>query len=236
MVKYTIKEGEIYGLWTTLSKVDGLKTEKWMCRCSCGTVKDVFKSHLYSLASSSCGCVGRAKMSDRNFSHGLSGTKEHNTWLSIKTRCTNKNHKDFKDYGGKGIVVADYWKESFLTFLSDMGNAPTDGQLWSIGRLDNSVGYCKENCRWETADLQSRNKTMLCTNTSGTTGVIERLRNGRISFSTKWVDLGGVSHCREFSALKWGYDNARRLAESARKAAIASLNEQGAQYSENHGL
>lgn len=236
VTKHFIKVGEQYDLWTVLHKIEGSKLEKWMCRCKCGTEKAVIKSHLYNHESKSCGCVGRAKMTERNTSHGLAHTKEYGTWQSIKKRCYNKNCKDYKDYGEVGIKVSDEWLASFEGFLADMGQSPKDGQKWSIGRLDNSLGYCKENCRWEIDEQQARNKTMLCTNTSGKTGVTERFRDGRTSFVATWRDLNGKKQAREISAMKWGYDNARRMAEKYRDEAIAKLNAQGAGYSEKHGL
>jgi len=233
---HTISEGESYGLWTTLYPVSGFTVEKWMCRCQCGTEKLVIKSHLYNRESNSCGCVGRAKITERNLSHGMSRTKEHNTWMSIKSRCYNKNSQDYKDYGEAGITVSDDWLLSFENFLADMGHSPKDEQRWSIGRFDNSVGYCKENCRWEVDSQQARNHTMLRNNTSGKNGVSIRVRDGRTSFVAQWRDLDGKKHSKEFSAMKWGYDNARNMAYKCRDDAIADLNSKGAGYSDKHGL
>lgn len=232
---HTIQEGASYGLWTTMYSVQGV-IERWMCRCECGNEGLVRKSHLYNRESNSCGCVGRAKIKERNTTHGMSGTKEYSTWTSIKNRCYNVEGQDYKDYGGAGITVSDEWINSFENFLSDMGLSPVDNKKWSIGRLDNSIGYCKENCRWETDEQQARNHTILSNNTSGKTGVSKRVRKGRISFVAAWMGLEGKKHTREFSAGKYGEQGARNLAESARDKAINDLNKLGAGYSDKHGL
>ena len=71
-------------------------------------------------------------------------SKEYRTWNSMLQRCLNPNSKAYKAYGGAGIAVCERWKD-FKNFLEDMGFAE-DGE--SIDRIDSSLGYFKENCKW----------------------------------------------------------------------------------------
>ena len=71
-------------------------------------------------------------------------------------RCHNPNDKDYPNYGGRGITVSKEWRESFSTFLADIGN-PADRTL-TIDRIDNAKGYSKDNCRWASVAQQSNNK------------------------------------------------------------------------------
>ena len=73
-------------------------------------------------------------------------------------RCTNPDAKSYELYGGRGIGVCPRWTgdNGFAKFLADMGNRP--GKQYSIDRLDPSLGYSKENCRWATAVEQVRNR------------------------------------------------------------------------------
>jgi hypothetical protein len=86
--------------------------------------------------------------------HNLSRTKIYNTWISMKDRCFNKNNRNYKNYGGRGITVCDEWRKSFLTFYNDMGKRPSEK---SLDRIDNNGNYCKNNCRWATPKEQNRN-------------------------------------------------------------------------------
>jgi hypothetical protein len=40
-------------------------------------------------------------------------------------------------------------KEGFYAFVKEVGPKPSDGQKWSIGRIDHEKGYEEGNVRWE---------------------------------------------------------------------------------------
>lgn len=71
-------------------------------------------------------------------------------------RCYNEKNQHYSRYGGRGILICDEWKESFEAFYADMGSRPSDEH--SIDREDNGKGYSKDNCRWTTQDVQTRNR------------------------------------------------------------------------------
>src|SRR5690606_24654040 len=62
----------------------------------------------------------------------------------------------YKNYGGRGITVCEQWQEKFENFWTDMGPSYKAGL--TIERLNNSLGYCKENCGWRTATHQANNR------------------------------------------------------------------------------
>ena len=81
---------------------------------------------------------------------------EYNVWASIIQRCENSNHKFYDRYGGRGITICADWRNSFPTFLNDMGLRPSSKH--TIGRIDNNKGYEPSNCRWELMKEQAMNK------------------------------------------------------------------------------
>ncbi len=86
--------------------------------------------------------------------HGMSGTREYKCWTALKGRCRNENHCQYNDYGGRGIKISDEWMH-FENFYKDMGNCP---EGFEIDRIDNNLGYSKENCRWTTKKINARNR------------------------------------------------------------------------------
>lgn len=124
----------------------------WNCVCQCGSVVVCRVDHLQGGDSQSCGCR-RLELQSK---HGLSGIAEHKVWKSMRQRCSNKNNKDYLAYGARGITVCKEWETSFEVFYRDMGPRPSANH--SIDRIDNSKGYCPDNCRWVTHDDQCNNR------------------------------------------------------------------------------
>jgi hypothetical protein len=85
--------------------------------------------------------------------HGWTGRKEYRAWKGMIYRCTNPGGNRWHRYGGRGIAACERWRESFESFLQDLGPCPSDGH--SLGRLDHDQGYSPENCRWQTPEEQA---------------------------------------------------------------------------------
>lgn len=75
-------------------------------------------------------------------------------WYEMHKRCENPAHRQYKDYGGRGISVCKEWS-IFDTFRSDMGPRPPGS---SLERSDNDRGYEPINCRWATRKEQNSNR------------------------------------------------------------------------------
>lgn len=77
------------------------------------------------------------------------------TWQGMLWRCYKPQHKGYKDYGGRGIVVCDEWREDFWTFVADVGDKP---EGYSLNRIDNDGPYSKDNCEWAPREVQDNTK------------------------------------------------------------------------------
>lgn len=124
----------------------------WLCRCACGNETKTFTAALTTGEKKSCGCLRR-----KHGEGGGSPSKEYSTWISIKQRCYNPRCAAYKVYGAKGVTVCAPWRKSFVSFLSDIGRAPS--QKHSIDRINPNLGYAPGNCRWATSKEQGENRS-----------------------------------------------------------------------------
>lgn len=100
-------------------------------------------------------CTARIRMTRMATKHGMYGTPTYVSWLKMKDRCLNPNHKHYPIYGGRGITIDPKWM-AFEGFFDDMGSMPQEG--YSIDRIDNDKGYTKSNCRWLPRNEQQKNR------------------------------------------------------------------------------
>lgn len=147
--------------WTVIEQAG----KYWLCRCVCGIVKPVVAYDIKKGKSKGCGCKRIASMASaaklKNTKHGLSDQTEQRIWSDMKRRCYDPSRKDYHRYGGRGISVCDRWvsgdgeNSGFSCFLEDMGRRPSSDH--TLDRINNSIGYSKENCRWATREQQNYN-------------------------------------------------------------------------------
>lgn len=201
--------------WTVLGL--GTKPHFLLCRCECGTEREVNEYNIRYNFSRSCGCM----RGDSLRQHGLSGSPEHVTWHGMIARCTNKDHSGYEFYGAKGIKVCSRWLVSFEAFYVDM--APKPSPKHSLDRIDNDGGYwcgkpdCDEcgplkrepNCKWSTAAAQRRNRK----------DNLNITYNGRTMCATDWAKEYGIgpSLFRYRIHAGWSFEEAVSKPDKGRK-------------------
>lgn len=95
----------------------------------------------------------------RGLAHGLYRSPEYKTWSNMRSRCYNIIDRKYKYYGGRGVVVCEEWRNSFVYFFLEMGPRPS--KRYSINRIDNKPLYSGKTCEWalKSAQIKDRSKT-----------------------------------------------------------------------------
>lgn len=119
----------------------------WKCECACGTIAIVQTRYLLGGNTASCGCFRKK--------HGQSDSAEYRVWRHMIGRCHNPSDHSYGNYGGRGIIVCEEWRNSFRIFLRDVGARPSPKH--SLDRINNDGPYAPNNVRWATKSEQLNN-------------------------------------------------------------------------------
>lgn len=146
--------------------------------------------------------------------HGMYGTRFYNTWRSMKNRCDGTGSKEANaKYNKRGIRYNRAWS-NFSAFYNDMFSSYRDGL--QLDRINNDLGYSKENCRWATSKENNNNRR---------NNVIIEYLGKRLTLS-QWADelkipvtALRIRYFRYYSKGKYGIDKLFRngKAEKGRK-------------------
>lgn len=178
----------------------GKATSQWLCKCDCGNKLIVSRGHLKNSHTQSCGCLQKQRISEIKKTHGMDGTRLHNIWRSMISRCCTKSSGSYNNYGARGIKVCSEWISNFCNF-----------QIWAVKngynddlyleRIDNNGDYCPENCCWISYKAQQRNKRtnhfMTC--------------DGETKTMIEWSEITGINYgtlSNRVNALKWSDEKA----------------------------
>lgn len=84
--------------------------------------------------------------------------KRRGRWQNMMDRCYKPGRRQFKNYGGRGIVVCNEWHHmaAFLDYLDAVLGPCPPGH--SLDRIDNNGNYEPGNVRWADTSTQLSNR------------------------------------------------------------------------------
>ena len=126
-------------------------------KCHCGKK---FKARFNSVNTgntTSCGCNHKKWMKDYFVKHGKRKHPLYMTWHNMVQRCYKEDLPRYKDWGGRGIIVCDNWKNDFEVFYNwAIDNGWEQGL--QIDRTNNDGNYEPSNCRFVTPKENCQNR------------------------------------------------------------------------------
>jgi hypothetical protein len=138
----------------SLTVIEHVAGTKWRCLCDCGKEVERASLDIRTGKVKSCGCRKAEAIAKAQRTHGMTNTATYRSWISMRRRCYDKTHPQYKYYGGAGVKVCERWRDDFAAFLEDMGERP---QGKTLDRKDRVGDYEPTNCRWATQKEQMNN-------------------------------------------------------------------------------
>lgn len=102
---------------TLIKRISGGRIPIGLYLCICGNQKEIRMSSVNAGITKSCGCLqAENRHKTRFITHGLSKHPIYRVWNAMKDRCYREKCDDYLDYGGRGVIVCDEWKDDFKAF------------------------------------------------------------------------------------------------------------------------
>lgn len=212
MGKFVDLTGQRFGRLTVIERV-GTKYGQaaWLCQCGCGNCSVVVTGVLRSGRQRSCGCYRSETTTKCRTKHGGKHERLYKIWKNIKTRCTNPNIDQWRDYGGRGIKMCEEWATNYDAFrawaLQNGYDESAKRGDCTIDRIDVNGNYEPSNCRWVNMKVQNNNQRS----------------NKHITFCdethtlAEWSALKGIKQSTLLIRLKHGWPVERALTEPVKQ-------------------
>lgn len=125
--------------------------------CGCGNKQQSTIGNFIRKPHKVCNLCAAANVAKTKEKYAMKDRNLYQLWKAMNWRChPDKGHEA---YLRKNIKVHWEWSEDnpegFNNFLRDMHPRPKG---LTLDRIDNSKGYCKENCRWLDIKGQQNNR------------------------------------------------------------------------------
>lgn len=195
-VNYSDLVGQRFGRLTVIRYLDEsertAKGYNWWCRCDCGNEIKANATKLKTGLQQSCGCLKeemKPRLGEMSRKYQNSNKRLYSVYRGMISRCYDTKHREYKNYGGRGITICDEWSgelgyDAFAQWALSSGyNDKAEYGECTIDRIDVDKGYEPGNCRWITNKEQQNNRR-------------DNVRieyNGESRTITEWAEMLGVS-------------------------------------------
>ena len=136
----------------------------WICKCDCGKTTITAASKLKNGEMKSCGCLRAERIGNLNRKYKYTNKRLYGVYKSMMARCYDTRHREYNNYGGRGIAVCDDWLgengyDVFAewAFLNGYDPNAKHGEC-TIERKNVDDIYCPDNCCWITNQQQQNNR------------------------------------------------------------------------------
>jgi hypothetical protein len=168
----------------------------WVFICKCGKERVINKTRVVTGYTKSCGCFAVEKAISDSTTHGLSKHPLYRRWNDIIKRCYNPKVKSYINYGERGVIVCDEWKNNFLSFYNwCINNGWKDGLQIDKDINGNGFIYSPQTCCFVTPKTNSNNRR--------NNKKIEY--NGEIKTLIEWSEKFGINNGTLSGRLKRGW-------------------------------
>lgn len=195
MSKVNDLTGKRFGRLTVAERAGSNKRGRatWLCNCDCGKTIIAAGSDLIH-KQRSCGCQRtdflEAFNKETKTTHGMRNTRLYREWRAMINRCSSEVWKDYKNYGGRGIIVCPEWASSFESFRDwALANGYQDDL--TLDRIRVNGNYEPSNCRWATTKQQANNKRQS----------LYLEFNGEVKTAKEWADELGLNYSTLYSRI-----------------------------------
>jgi hypothetical protein len=161
--KLLVNKGDAYGRLTIVKELaptsDSRRNRRrFLCKCSCNKRISITLESLRDNRTEvkSCGCYSKDNPS--NYKHGLSKHPLYFVLSRMMERCYDNRHKNYNNYGGRGIKVCKEWRikenyrglKNFIAWNDSLPKRKRWVEGLEIDRKNNDKGYYTWNCQWLT--------------------------------------------------------------------------------------
>ena len=94
---------------------------------------------------------------DEHVKRHVYNKSDDDRYYNMLKRCYDEKHKDYGDYGGRGITVCEEWRENKGVFMRWCRDIKREKGM-ELDRRDNDKGYSPENCRFVTKKENRNNR------------------------------------------------------------------------------